>query len=364
MSYVRSQGRRGMNAVFDRKLNDEAGRIRALQRYHVLDTEPERHFDLVTAMVKDLLDVPMCAISLVSNSRQWFKSSVGLEVPGTSRQLAFCDFTIRGRDLLVVEDALADPRFAANPLVTGELAIRSYAGAPLMTPDGYNIGALCAIDRKARSFSEQQLERLRTLACLVVEQLELRTLAHSDSLTGVLTRRAFNDAACTAIRQHRRNGTPAAVVSLDIDHFKQINDRCGHAGGDRVLREVARVCSEALRPGDVVGRLGGEEFALLLLNSNGQGAEHCANRVRRAIGELDLADCGRITASFGVSTLRDGLNIEDWMNEADAALYAAKESGRNRCVRYEVGATLSPWHAWRTQLGAKETEDALRWRCE
>ena len=353
-----------MNAVFDRKLADEAGRIRALQRYHVLDTDPERHFDLVTAMVKDLLDVPMAAISLVSNTRQWFKSSLGLEVPETSRQVAFCDFTIRGRDLLVVEDALADERFAANPLVTGDTAIRSYAGAPLMTPDGYNIGALCAIDRKARAFSEQQLERLRRLSDLVVEQLELRTLAHSDSLTGVLTRRAFNDAACTAIRQHRRNGTPAAVVSLDIDHFKQINDRCGHAGGDRVLREVARVCNEALRPGDVVGRLGGEEFALLLLNSNGQGAEHCANRVRRLIAALEVADCGRITASFGVAALRESLNIEDWMTEADVALYAAKEGGRNRCVRYEAGTTSSPWNAWRMQLAGQDTEESLRWRCE
>lgn len=353
-----------MNAVFDRKLNDEAGRIRALQRYHVLDTESERHFDLVTAMVKDLLDVPMCAVSLVSRNRQWFKSSIGLEVPETSRQIAFCDFTIRGRDLLVVEDALADERFSANPLVSGDTAIRSYAGAPLVTPDGYNIGALCAIDRTARTFSKQQLERLRTLASLVVEQLELRTMAHNDSLTGVLTRRAFNDAACTAIRQHRRNGTPAAVVSLDIDHFKQINDRSGHDGGDRVLREIARVCNDALRPGDVVGRLGGEEFALLLLNSNGQGAEHCANRVRRLIAELDIADCGRVTVSLGVSALREGLNIEDWMAEAEAALYAAKESGRNRCVRYEAGSTSSPWHAWRTQLSAAETEEALRWRCE
>lgn len=353
-----------MNAITDRKLADEAGRIRALQRYHVLDTDPERHFDLVTAMVKDLLDVPMCAISFVSNNRQWFKSSNGIEVDETSREVALCDFTIRSHDILVVEDATTDERFAANPLVTGDMAIRSYAGAPLMTPDGYNIGALCAIDRKPRSFGQQQLDRLRRLASLVVEQLELRTLAHSDSLTGVLTRRAFNDAACTAIRQHRRNGTPAALVSLDIDHFKRINDHCGHAGGDRVLREVARICSDALRPGDVIGRLGGEEFALLLLNSNGQGAEHCANRVRRLISGLDIVDCGPVTASFGVSALSDGVTIDEWMNEADAALYVAKESGRNCCIRYEPGTTSSPWHAWRKQLAGVAADEAFRWRCE
>ena len=131
-----------LKKVHRHKFEDEAGRLLALRRYGVLDTAREKNFDVITSLVREVLGVPICAISLIDESRQWFKAIVGLNADGTAREFAFCDHTIRSPGCFVVEDAGADPRFAANPLVTGYPKIRSYAGAPLLTPDGYNGGAL------------------------------------------------------------------------------------------------------------------------------------------------------------------------------------------------------------------------------
>ena len=240
----------------DSKLHDEAARMLSLKRYGVLDSKRENNFDAITSIVCSVLDVPICAVSLIDGNRQWFKSKVGLDVNETARELAFCDHTIRQRGVMSIDDATTDPRFAGNLLVTDEPRIRSYAGAPLITPDGYQIGALCAIDRRPRTFDSSQLGILKRFSGLVVEQLELRTLAHEDFLTGALTRRAFSSAGETAVRQHQRDRTSAAMLVLDLDHFKQVNDVYGHGVGDEVLKCVVNACVASLRPGDVIGRAG------------------------------------------------------------------------------------------------------------
>ena len=152
---------------------DEASRVRALLDYNVLDTAPEPSFDRITALVSRVLDVPIALISLIDDDRQWFKSCVGLGVSHTDRDLTFCAYAILEDTTLVIPDAMADPRFAANPLVTGEPFIRAYAGAPLVTPGGFRIGTLCAIDQKPRAFTEVQLATLRDLAAVVIDELEL-----------------------------------------------------------------------------------------------------------------------------------------------------------------------------------------------
>jgi diguanylate cyclase (GGDEF)-like protein len=317
--------------MFDSKLADEAGRLRALKRYGVLDSGREQNFDAITSLVCSILDVPMCAVSLIDEDRQWFKSSVGLDVAETGRDLAFCDHTIRARGVMLVEDATADPRFAANDLVTGDEHIRSYAGAPLVTPDGYQLGALCAIDRKPRSFDAEQMALLERFSGLVVEQLELRTMAHEDFLTGALTRRAFSERARVALAQHGRDGSPAALLALDIDHFKSVNDRFGHGTGDEVLKGLADTCRATLRPGDVLGRLGGEEFAVLLAATEFGDGLACAERLRLAIPLNPAIGCPAVTASFGLAMATDE-SVDDWFLAADTALYEAKRGGRNRCV--------------------------------
>lgn len=314
------------------KLNDEAGRLAALGRYRILDTPHEDSFDKITGLVRDVLETSICAISLIEHDRQWFKSIQGLDFAETPREIAFCHHTIRKREPMVVVDATADPRFAQNPLVTGDPGIRSYAGVPLCSPDGYNLGALCAIDTKRRKFSEAQISILERFAGLVVDEMELRTIAHQDFLTGAATRRAFVQAVEQEVDRFRLFGRESSLLMFDIDHFKRINDAFGHPAGDDVLKQIATLCQEMLRPSDVFGRLGGEEFGILLREISQADGLEIAERLRIRVSELRLAGLRdiRVTASFGISALKVGLTSDGWMRQADAVLYHAKRTGRNR----------------------------------
>lgn len=158
--------------------DQESARLAALGAYDILDTPPEAAFDRITALASDLFDAPMCAVSLIDVDRQWFKSRVGLEDSETPRSQSFCDHAMRDDVVMVVTDATRDARFSANPLVTGGPAIRFYAGAPLRTRGGVNLGALCVIDTKPRAdLTAKEKHRLATLAQVVVDELELRLLA-------------------------------------------------------------------------------------------------------------------------------------------------------------------------------------------
>ncbi|MBB5687188.1 sensor domain-containing diguanylate cyclase [Sphingobium boeckii] len=318
----------------DPKLNDEPARIAALHRYEVLDTPAEAPFDKITNLVRAVLGVPISAVSLIDSDRQWFKSHPGIDAEETTRDIAFCDHTIRSRNPLIVADASLDDRFKGNPLVMGDPNIGSYAGVPLETPDGYNIGSLCAIDTRPRHFDPAQIDVLKRLAALVVDQLELRRIAERDYLTGALTRRAFVAELDRAIALHKRHERPAALVLIDIDHFKAVNDSHGHPAGDRAICALVDCVSGMKRPSDVFGRIGGEEFGLLLPETSQSDAFQAAERYREAVVELIVANGEPfgLTASFGVAGLMDA-DSELWFERADGALYDAKRSGRNRvCV--------------------------------
>lgn len=317
----------------DDKLNDETGRLAALARYDILDSPADGAFDRITELVRAVLGVPICAVSLVDVDRQWFKSHPGVDASETSREIAFCDHTIRGRDPMIVRDASIDSRFRENPLVTGDLGIASYAGVPLETPDGYNIGTLCAIDTRPRDFDPGQIAILKSLAALVVDQLELRNMADRDSLTGALTRRAFVAEVEKKITLFDRSQRPAALVMLDIDHFKRVNDTYGHAAGDKVIRAVVEACQGTRRPADTLGRLGGEEFCLLLAETTEAAAIHAAQRFCCALRNLVIVNDPplSVTASFGVAAIgADRMTSDLWLAAADSALYEAKRGGRNR----------------------------------
>lgn len=278
----------------DFKLADEPGRLAALERYEILDTPPSEAFDKITSLVRDVLQVPICAVSLVDRERQWFKSMQGLNVTETPRSMSFCSHTIKGPGLLVIPDALVDQRFTHNPLVTGEPHIRSYAGAPLRTPDGYNVGALCAIDTVPRNFTQAELGILSSFAVLVVDELELRRIADTDHLTGALSRRGFIAQAEKEIQRLRRGNRGAVLLLLDIDHFKSVNDRFGHPTGDQVLQGITSACMTHLRTNDCFGRLGGEEFGILLAETDEEGGKMAAEKIRERIEQQVIPICGGI----------------------------------------------------------------------
>jgi PAS domain S-box-containing protein len=152
----------------------EERRLAALRRYGVLDTPAEQAFDDLALLAQHLCGTPVAAVSLVDADRQWFKARIGLEVTETARDIAFCHHTVMAPDrVFEVEDAERDPRFAGGPLVTAEPQIRFYAGAPLVTPDGFALGAICVMDRRPRTLTDVQRVALAALSRRVVAQLEL-----------------------------------------------------------------------------------------------------------------------------------------------------------------------------------------------
>jgi hypothetical protein len=157
--------------------DNEKLRLAALRQYHILDTAAEKSYDDITALAAYVCDVPIAMISLVDESRQWFKSKLGLTKQETPRDVAFCAHAILQSDPLIVRDALHDPRFADSGLVTRSPHIRFYAGFPLSTPEGFAVGTLCAIDRRPRHLSTDQKIAMQTLSRQVMELLELRRVS-------------------------------------------------------------------------------------------------------------------------------------------------------------------------------------------
>lgn len=168
---------------------NEGKRLEALKNYHILDTPPEKDLDDLTALASFICETPMALVSLVDENRQWFKSKIGVRAGETPRDVAFCAHAIMGNDLFLVPDAAKDPRFADSLLVKGEPWIRFYAGAPLITSEGYAVGTLCVMDTQPRELNDAKKEALSALARQVVAQFELRR--QSEYLQKTLTEKTI-----------------------------------------------------------------------------------------------------------------------------------------------------------------------------
>ena len=318
------------------EVSGDPERLEALDVLDVLDSPSEQEFDRTSKLIKLIFGVDIGIVSLIDAHRQWYKSVVGMDTSEADLQGSFCRHTLVSGQPVVVPDTTKDARFSSSIHVTSGPRIRFYAGMPLKTRDGHVVGTICAIHSHAREFGERDIAILGHLAESVMNGLELRQMASTDVLTGVMSRRAFKDEGAKHLSLAKRHKTPTSCIVLDLDHFKNINDGYGHAAGDQVLSGVARAAKGLLRNSDLLGRLGGEEFAILLPQTEGPMAVEVAEKLRQYIGALRFPGSLppiRATASFGVAALEEGDDIEALIHKADGALYQAKRSGRNRtCI--------------------------------
>jgi diguanylate cyclase (GGDEF)-like protein len=176
-------------------------------------------------------------------------------------------------------------------------------------------------------------------------ELELARLAEMDSLTGLPNRRYFLETASMEVERVRRFGTAASLVMIDLDHFKAVNDTYGHPVGDEALRCLTQVCEKLLRQIDVIARIGGEEFAVMLPGTDEAGAVSVAEKLRHAVCETPVKSGQNqfnITASFGAAEVRaSDTGIDECLARADSALYAAKHAGRNRVMSFAAATSFS-----------------------
>lgn len=473
---------------------DDPQRLAAVHRLDLLDTQPEPEFDELVRFAATVCEVPIGIISLVDDHREWYISALGVPQRELPLELTFCRHTITQTDLLLVEDTLQDPRFANHPAVTGDPAVRFYAGISVLSPDGFPVGTLCIADLAPRSLSPLQLDFLRLLAQQINARLQIRQqridltlalhntqqanvrlsaqqhlfqdfmdsapfmtflkdaegrfifynglmrqrfgisptewiglsvhdvfpkeaadeyrgndldvirsgtlhvmdevalqphgtpvtwrsykfpctaedgsillggisidmteelnrqnqlqryqaqleeanaklseLATTDALTGLPNRRAFDDRLTSAFASARHSMHPLSVILLDVDNFKQHNDRFGHDAGDDTLRQVAKLLRQASRVHELVARYGGEEFIVLLPDTNESQAGELAERILKLI-RTTAWPLEPITASAGIACLAPTTPTETHIvTLADEALYAAKRSGKDCFIAY------------------------------
>lgn len=234
-------------------------------------------------MAKRLFGVPIALVSLVDENRQWFKSCFGLSVSETPRDISFCGHAILGNGLFIIPDTFEDDRFADSPLVLNDPYIRFYAGCPLKGPDGSKLGTLCIIDRQPRSFEKDELEALIDLAAMVEREISAVQLATLDELTRISNRRGFMMLAQHSLHLCARQKLSASLVFMDLDKFKSINDKFGHAEGDRALTVFAERLKSTCRDEDIFGRMGGDEFVLLLISTSKEPAESVVSKLRQSV---------------------------------------------------------------------------------
>lgn len=336
---------------------NETERIKALHDLQILDTPINPIFERITRLTKGIFKVPIVAISIIDRERQWFKSTQGINVCENDLNTSFCAHAILQNDLFIVQDSHKEPRFADNPMVTQEPYVRFYAGCPIHTTDGFNIGTLCIIDNQPRELSDDEKVQLKDLATLVQDELQKYKHKYSesefikqldqakrakliDSLTGV-----WNREGCEInIKEHlilaNNSREDFLLAILDIDNFKRVNDTFGHNAGDDVIREVVKRMVMSLDESDVVGRWGGEEF--IILANITDSIEKIFDRIDKAresvASEPIVSDENIIPVSvtIGITTCENGQNItsEQLVAQADKALYKGKNSGKNKCLIY------------------------------
>jgi diguanylate cyclase (GGDEF)-like protein/PAS domain S-box-containing protein len=475
-----------------RRTEVEAASLRAIWTRDLLDSQPEIECDELVQLAAAICGTPIGLLTLLDERHQWYRASEHLKMGQTPREVAFCAHAIRQDELFLVKDALMDPRFGDNPLVSTDPAIRFFAGVGLFTSDGDPIGTLCVVDMTPRILGAEQANALEVLGRQVAVRLEatvqrkalaevvaekerasanlraseelfrafmnaspflsyikdaagrllfynrsfaqrfgvseyawlgrtdeqlwsrkltksvrthdlevmaggrmveteehirnadgtvsslrsfkfpcndsagnvllagvavdvseevahqieleryhrdleeandqLRKLAVTDELTGLRNRRSFEERLVMEFSMARRRKRELSVLLIDVDNFKTINDRWGHAAGDEVLRRLGTILRTTVRLPDLPARYGGEEFVVLLPESGEESAMGLARRVMQRVAAEDWEN-EPLTISVGMAAMNESLESGFQLVElADEALYAAKRAGKNRVM--------------------------------
>jgi len=260
--------------------------------------------------------------------------------PAEQRRFTFCFLRGPEKEPLVkkAEKSLAGPfshkELKRNGIRDGNYYVSSWE---LKRVNGY---ARLIIYREQKEFSAQDEELVRQGIDILADSIRrgldyesLYVLARRDALTGLANRRVFEERIGSLLESSRRHDRPISIISMDLDRFKEINDNFGHAEGDKVLQQVAQVLSKHVRASDLLVRTGGDEFLLLLPDTDRHAAKSMAGRLCKAVDALRFTTQKgtRLGVSIGVVQWQSGLAVESWLRKADEALYRAKENGRH-CI--------------------------------
>jgi diguanylate cyclase (GGDEF)-like protein len=315
-------------------------------------TPLEERFERITRIARRALHAPVAAISLLNEDKQWFKSAAGWGISELPRDQAICKLTVETNQIVMIGDTLADPRVAKLSIVSSAPRFRAYAGHPLLDEQGACIGTFCVLDLKPREFAPVDRQALTDLAALVQRELFsdqitnanvaltsklglARREALMDPLTHLWNRRGASVLLKAAFSRADQRGSPLALALLDLDNFKRINDTRGHQAGDEVLRRVASRLLSTVRGDDSICRLGGDEFLVLMADTDATIASRVAERIRQAItSTLIPTRDGAVSVSVSVGCTvrepRDTAAVDALLERADQALMQSKAAGRNR----------------------------------
>jgi diguanylate cyclase (GGDEF)-like protein len=326
--------------------NNEQLRLAAIRHLDILDTPPDGAFDRLTQLAGRIFKVPIAIVTVVDADRIWFKSKLGLDADEVPLSPGLCASCIMQDDVMVLKDAKQDAVALTNPLVAGEFGLRFYAGAPLKTTDGVNIGTFCLIDRAPRDLTEDERASLSDMAAIVMDTMEHRLAsrrlllqnlrvvedaqkqANTDAMTGLGNRRALEAVVSRFEDVIRADGALDMMVAVvDLDGLKQINDRRGHAAGDFLIVAFGAALQNALRAEDHIYRIGGDEFAILSPVSSEPDLEQLRTRIVAVIEEVrrttGFVEAG---ASMGITLLSAaGFDMQQALDLADKKMYEDKQ---------------------------------------